>query len=247
MLTYIVNATSAGDDVSISGDVITGTSIVVNTQSFNTHDSSVIINCGDGNDFIEMDTEATGTSITVRGGLGDDRLTVGQGNIGGDISGGHITFEENPNEGTDGVWIDDAAGEVHSQHDTMHISNTSTYVDETLAIDATVFYSDNVESKFILQGGPDDVDYIDGIPSGLNVQLGLGDNTVIYGGSNHVMFGTIFPATLSTSNQGSDTIIFNDQNGSGTGRLMNRLQRPCSIRRSRDLIMSSSTVETPIA
>ena len=204
MLTLVVNA-SGGDDyitVQDGGPLLTHVSVGNSPDDqhpaeWDTTDLSIVINCFAGNDSINVKQERTGGSITVRGGPGDDHLFVANGNFGDDIS-GEIIYEENAAEGSDHLQIFDAEGST-LDHDDLYINNTRIYADEQLAIDATLYYSDNIEFKTFLLSGADDEDYVEAIPLGMDLRTGVGSNTVTYGGPNHVLFGTVFPAMTPSS------------------------------------------------
>src|SRR4051794_18704191 len=88
LLTSTVNGTTGNDDIVVISDPLLGVIVVVNKGPEQDVDgSALVINCGDGNDTVEVDSQNLNDSMTVNGGLGNDFLTVAQGNFGDDISG----------------------------------------------------------------------------------------------------------------------------------------------------------------
>src|SRR5262252_2565514 len=86
LLSSVVNGTSGNDEIVVVAGPLSGTTVYVNNHEQSiADDSSIIFNCGDGNDTIDVQNENLNDSFTINGGPGDDHLTVATGNFGDDI------------------------------------------------------------------------------------------------------------------------------------------------------------------
>ena len=163
MLTFVYNGTEGDDDIAVYGVPI-GTTV----GGEDTFDVNIVINLFGGNDRVEIRSLPIGRSVTIRGGLGNDYITAGEGHFANDID-GNIYFEEILNEGTDGITLMDN-GDIND-HDDTHVTASKVYADETATIDATVHWTSDIEvRRLFLNGGEDDV-YLHAIPPGLDIEL----------------------------------------------------------------------------
>src|SRR5688572_23820223 len=101
LLTYPVTGT-AGDDViemsyvhpDMHGFLVNG------DPRGTTPDGNIVISALGGNDRVILRHVNDGTAVTVRGGLGNDRFEVGEGNLASHLR-GRVYLEELGDEGTD--------------------------------------------------------------------------------------------------------------------------------------------------
>ena len=100
LLTYTVFGTAANDTFLVSPG---GNGYIVklnNVQVANSADLSIIISPLGGHDQVVITEAMNGASITVRGGLGDDYVEVGDGRLFNSLR-GHVYIEEFAGEGQD--------------------------------------------------------------------------------------------------------------------------------------------------
>jgi serine/threonine protein kinase len=177
--------------------------------------NSITVNAKEGNDSVSVLHEGFGDLLNVHGNAGDDHLVVGFGDLGPDID-GTVQLMENPGEGNDSVAINDASGST-DPHNTLHVTASSVYADETATFDATVGFGPAVEQVTLNCSPQADNVHVDAPVAGTQISLGAGANKLYYGGSSHGLFGTVYPMTI-TAGVNDDRVIFDDSGGGTTGR-----------------------------
>ncbi|HEY7086552.1 MAG TPA: hypothetical protein VH518_00605 [Tepidisphaeraceae bacterium] len=219
--TYTVTGTANADAITVDSHTELGLpyyTITVNGQTQNQGPGNpagniVVINGLGGNDIISVLGTCTGDLFSVHPGAGDDIVLVGNGNFGGDIDGTVNVFEQ-PNEGNDSLEIVDSLDGTGT-HDTVHVGAFQMYADESLTTDATVGWDDQMESVTLNCSSQADVVDVDAPTPNVTLSLGNGANTLRYGGSSHVLFGTVSPMTV-LAGVNTDTVIFDDSGGGAT-------------------------------
>ena len=177
------------------------------------------INCLGGSDFIRVRDTNFQDLISAYGGVGNDTLSVGSGNLGIDID-GEVTMFELENEGVDSVVIDDSSDDT-GPHDDIHISESfgrgNVHADEALNFDGLVEFTPSVEFVTVNLSTQADQVFVDAPQVGITVNLGGGANRVYYGGESRVLFGTVYPMTINAG-VNDDWVFFRDSGGGTTGR-----------------------------
>ena len=193
-----------GDDtiiLAVSGNIISGHTIHATVNGVTTDyndNNNLFINCGDGNDQVQVHTLG-GENLEVDAGHGDDTLTVGLGDFTSDIN-GTIAFASSAldNGGNDSLIIDDSFGEG-----TTYDVDTQMVSGEEVFGSAKVTWDGGIESK-LLEGSEHADSYnIYGLQAGTTINGGRGDDVFTLGADDHAIQKQLCHGT-DTADYGAD-------------------------------------------
>ena len=143
LLTYTVFGT-AGNDTFLVESGGNGYIVKLNgTQVANSSDLNVILSPLAGHDQVVIPDVLNGSSITVRGGLGNDYVEVGNGRLFNSLH-GHVYIEEFAGEGQDQFHANDVLDTTIPDWPVRVRDNLLT---SGLTLNNGVHYDDNVEFK----------------------------------------------------------------------------------------------------
>jgi hypothetical protein len=197
--------------------------IVINNVDHVATEDNIQVNALGGNDTITIQSTSTALftpdNYTINTGLGHDTVTAGNGNFGSNI-GAHVLVTGEPASITSVIINDSVAGS--GPHDTLHIDGSDFWSDSTGRGDGDVLCFIGVEDVTVNRSSQNDVvsvDRADGIgvgANGIKLNLGNGNNTVVYGDDDHIVTGGSIDGGQDglriTGGVNNDLVIFNDEN-----------------------------------
>ncbi|CAN5640658.1 hypothetical protein BH09PLA1_BH09PLA1_09890 [soil metagenome] len=212
LLTYTINGTAGNDLITLNtggaGYIVT----LNGAQVANSADPNIILAGNGGDDYIRLYSVQSGASVTVRGGLGNDTVEVGNGSL-FDYLRGHVYLEELAGQGNDQLVIEDTADTTIPDHSVRVRDNLLTTGSSSLV---GVHYDDNVEIKTLNCSSAADTVNVESPASGMTINLGAGNDTVRYGSlsANNLPDFMAFGAVNGGS--GFDRVTFVDSSGPST-------------------------------
>lgn len=207
-LLAVVSGTAAADVITMFVDASNRTVVQVNGSTVVTNtDATFVLNGLGSDDTFQIDEIRANTSVTVRGGAGNDTVLAGSGNYTRDLN-GSLHVEELQSEGNnDLLAIQDYANGTGT-HGSLRVEDDRVFPDFTFPGDRSVYYDGFVERKVINFSAQNDTVFVDSSAFGMVLDLSDGNDTVTYGGPAHII-PTLNPQTIN-GGLGTDTIIFDD-------------------------------------
>ncbi len=190
-----------------------------------TQDADIIIFAAQGNDSLTFPYVADETDITVRGGSGDDRVTVGNGNLSTALN-GRLFIEEQGGSGlADELIADDSLDNLVPDHPVTFRPSNVIFFTHALYSDnivggggGSVHFDQNLDIVGLLSSSSADTVQVDLAPRGMSLSLGGGNDTVIYGERNTRVLQDVMPMGSVDGGDGADNVIFMDDGGPALGR-----------------------------
>src|SRR5688500_14230429 len=190
-----------------------------------TQDADIIIFAAQGNDSLTFPYVADETDITVRGGSGDDRVTVGNGNLSTALN-GRLFIEEQGGSGlADELIADDSLDNLVPDHPVTFRPSNVIFFTHALYSDnivggggGSVHFDQNLDIVGLLSSSSADTVHVDLAPRGMSLSLGGGNDTVIYGERNTRVLQDVMPMGSVDGGDDADTVIFMDDGGPALGR-----------------------------